>query len=77
MSRFALDLQVGTPMVLRGIKLSIGPTNRYAARIYAFECDHGSVRVWLDMEAVEGFEFREQPEPAVEESAEEGEMLLF
>lgn len=73
---YGVEASVTLPTVLRGVRLelmSMGPSGLWA---YAFESEHGSFCVWLDVRVDAGVNLSPMDEPALLGVAE-GELMLF
>ena len=65
------SIALSTPIVLRGVRLC--PLPRTGVAPLAFDCSQGRLLVWVEVEAEDDVELREQHAPV----AVEGELLVF
>lgn len=73
--RYQVEIYLSTPMVLRGISLSVCGNPEDGLLQTHFNSSYGPVGVWLDLHHEPGLEVELQPE--VETLVEEGELLFF
>lgn len=69
-----VEVALTTPIVLSGV--SIQPLPRNELKPVILLANSGEVRVWVEVEAVEGFDFK-SPIPGDATHAGEGDILLF
>lgn len=65
-----VDVTLTTPLAFSGVQLT--PSPRGSARPSLFSCATGFVMLWVEVDAIENFEFGE-PQP----TAETGDLILF
>jgi hypothetical protein len=75
MLRYNVEIYLSTPMVLRGVNLSVcgGPDEGLLQA--HFNSSYGPIGVWLDLHHEPGLEVELMPEP--ENLVEEGDLLFF
>lgn len=72
--RYQVEIYLSTPMVLRGINLSVCGSQSGLLHAH-FSSNYGPVGVWLDVQHEPGLEVELQPQE--EAAIEEGDLLFF
>ncbi len=75
--RYGVDVWAGTPVVLRGVDLSVG--GAADARVHAcrVECAWGTLYAWIDARHPQGLDVEVDPIPTGEAEIGTGTQLLF
>jgi CheY-specific phosphatase CheX len=75
--RYGLEVHAGTPVVLRGLELSIHACGNRSVTGCVVEAAGGALQVWIDVLTPDEITFEVEPVTSAEEHAEPGETLLF
>lgn len=73
--RYGVEIYLSTPMVLRGINISVSPAPQRSISAKHFSTFVGPVSVWIDAQYAEGLEVEEVEQE--EDAMVEGELMFF
>lgn len=75
--RYGLDVQAGTPVILRGVDLSIHSCSDGRVTGCVVETEGGALQAWIDVMTPDKTSFEVDPVDLDGEQGEPGETLLF
>ncbi len=72
--KYRSPVRLSTPLVVSGVSLNLRNGEKKSTRLYSFRDDAGRFKVFLDVQAEEGFDFVKYEDT---EAADEGDVILF